>query len=245
MTYSLRIPPEKLHFYATSAYDCSYVAGRTARSQVAAPSDAINAGQYSLLIAQGFRRSGTFVYRPYCDQCRACLSIRVPVEYFKPNRSQQRAWKQHASLSCSVLDPTFSEEHFALYMRYQRVRHTGGGMDVEDRQQYADFLVSTHVQSVMVEFRQQSPNVTTSELKMVSIIDRVNDGLSAVYTFYSPEHGQNLGTFNVLWQIQQAKILGLRYVYLGYWIESCDKMSYKSRFKPCELLVEGKWQSAR
>jgi arginine-tRNA-protein transferase len=161
---------------------------------------------------------------------------------FQPNRSQQRAWKQHASLTSTIIEPVFSAEHYALYTQYQKIRHQGGGMDVDDPTQYTSFLVETNVRTCMVEFRQNQPDTGLEQLKMVSTIDRVNDGLSAVYTFYAAEPGQNFGTFNVLWQIQLARALGLRYLYLGYWVASCAKMSYKSRFKPCELLIDGKWK---
>ena len=214
-----------------------------ARSQVATPSEAIDAANYDVLIQHGFRRSGTYVYRPQCDNCSACRSIRVRLSDFKPNRSQKRAWAQHESLTCTVIRPFFSPEHYALYKRYQKSRHPGGGMDIDDETQYADFLVRTNVNSWMVEFREGVPDQPDATLKMVSIIDMLKDGISAVYTFYDPEPGRNLGTFNVLWQIQRARSMGLRYVYLGYWIEACRKMAYKSHFSPCELLTQGTWQS--
>jgi len=234
-----------IQYYTTAVYPCSYIEGRLARSQVAAPSDAINASNYDLLIQHGFRRSGSFVYRPQCSNCDACMSIRLPVPDFKANRSQKRAWAQHKSLTCTVIKPIFSREHYALYKRYQKARHPGGGMDIDDEVQYTDFLVRSNVRSWMVEFRQPSQEDSGSELKMVSIIDQLKDGLSAVYTFYAPELGQNFGTFNVLWQIQQARSLGLRYLYLGYWIEDCRKMAYKSSFKPCELMRNGSWQTTQ
>lgn len=114
-------------------------------------------------------------------------------------------------------------------------------MDLDDIDQYIEFLVTTHVQSFMVEFRLPSPEGTTGALKMVSIIDQLHDGLSAVYTFFEPELRQNYGTFNVLWQIQHTRMLGLSYLYLGYWIDASHKMAYKTRFKPHELFVDGKW----
>lgn len=116
-------------------------------------------------------------------------------------------------------------------------------MDQDDIAQYIEFLVKTNVPSVMVEFRQHQTRTLVGDLKMVSIIDQVNDGLSAVYTFYAPEVRQSYGTYNVLWQIQQARVLGLNYLYLGYWIKSCRKMSYKTRFKPSELFVDYEWVS--
>lgn len=232
-----------IQYYATAAYPCSYLEGQLARSQVAAPSEAIDAANYDVLIQHGFRRSGSFVYRPQCDHCNACRSIRVRVRDFAPNRSQRRAWAQHESLICTVTSPVFSPEHYALYKQYQQSRHPGGGMDIDDEAQYTDFLVRTNVNTWMVEFRATSAGKSGTTLKMVSIIDVLKDGISAVYTFYDPEPGQNLGTFNVLWQIQRARAMELRHVYLGYWIEACRKMTYKSHFKPCELLTRGTWQS--
>lgn len=231
-----------IQYYATAAYPCSYLKGELARSQVVAPSEAIDSANYDVLIQHGFRRSGSFVYRPQCDNCSACKSIRVRVPDFRPNRSQKRAWAQHESLICTVIDPIFSSEHYALYKRYQKYRHPGGGMDIDDETQYADFLVRSNVNSWMVEFRAALPGQTGTTLKMVSIIDLLKDGISAVYTFYDPEPGQNLGTFNVLWQIQRARAIGLRHLYLGYWIEACGKMAYKSRFRPFELLTQGTWR---
>ncbi len=241
MTYHPILATEVIQFYATAAYPCSYLAGRVARSQVASPSEAIDDLYYSVLVQQGFRRSGPFIYRPHCEHCQACQSIRLPVADFKPSRSQKRAQTQHAQLVASIVEPSFSAEHYALYQRYQKARHPGGGMDQDDVEQYIDFLVRTNVTSLMVEFRQSTPDSAAGELKMVSIIDRLKDGLSSVYTFFSPEPRQAFGTFNVLWQIEQTRTMGLPHVYLGYWIDACDKMSYKTRFKPHELYVHGKW----
>jgi len=244
VTDSPRLAANGLQCYSTAAYPCSYLAGRVARSEVIVPSQAVNADQYTGLIARGFRRSGLFVYRPHCDDCQACTSIRVPVADFQPARSHKRAMRQHAGLITTMIEPAFLAEHYALYTRYQHARHAGGGMDIGDEEQYTEFMVHSGVKSFMVEFRDPTVAGTPGELKMVSVIDRVADALSAVYTFFEPQRGQSLGTFNVLWQIELARTLRLKYVYLGYWIEACAKMSYKSRFNPHELLVQGQWQRA-
>lgn len=240
---------QKLQFYVTTGYSCGYLPNKLAQSLIAAPQHLVNADVYSGLIQQGFRRSGKFAYRPHCENCRECVPVRIIVDAFTPSRSQKRAYKQHQNLSTHILPVDFHEEHFALYMQYQRTRHddsfkpdtTNEETEIE---QYRHFLCQSNVESVLVEFRDKN------KLVMVSVIDIVRDGISAVYTFYDTtiaddQKRPSYGTYNIVWQAMWAASLKLPYLYLGYWIRDSQKMAYKQNFKPLEKLIDGEWVKSK
>jgi arginine-tRNA-protein transferase len=231
------VPFSLLQLYATAPYPCSYLPEVKARSQMVAPSCLIDADVYDTLIRQGFRRSGLFTYRPWCDHCRACVPVRLPVTRLELSRSQRRALKRHVTLLAAERPLAFDERHYALYLRYQAHRHPGGGMDGESQEQYVQFLLESQVTTRLIEFSEEG------EIRMVSLIDILSDGISSVYTFFDPDiRGTAYGTYNILWQAHLCAQQNLPYLYLGYWIRTCRKMSYKARFRPIQGYLEGVWR---
>ncbi len=247
-------PLQKLQFYVTTGYSCGYLPNKMAQSLIASPQHLVDTEVYNSLIHMGFRRSGKFVYRPHCENCQECVPVRIVIDKFTPNRSQKRAFKQHQTLTTKIVPAGFYEEHYALYAAYQLSRHSDPSkMDSADQhseesqvEQYQNFLCQSNVESVLVEFREGL------DLKMVSVIDIMHDGISAVYTFYdvsdlSAETNNSIskrpsfGTFNIMWQLEWAKSMGLPYLYLGYWIKDSPKMAYKQNFRPLEKLINNRW----
>jgi arginine-tRNA-protein transferase len=230
-------PFAALRLYCTAPYACSYLPTRMARSQVATPVQNIDHKAYGQLLRLGFRRSGGFIYRPWCDGCRACVPVRLPVERLLLTRSQRRAWRRHAHLEARVCPLRYDEAHYRLYVRYQTRRHPGGDMAEDSDEAYSQFLLASPLESHLLEF------VEEGALRMVSIIDVLDDGLSAVYTFFDPDiPGASLGVYNILWQARLCQSLNLPYLYLGYWIRESHKMAYKANFQPLEGFVDGVWR---
>jgi arginine-tRNA-protein transferase len=236
MTLLNELPIQRLQFYLTAPYPCSYLPDRQARSQVATPANLIDTAVFSELARLGFRRSGLYVYRPRCDGCAACTPVRVPVADFRPSRSQRRCQSRNGDLVMQLRPLVYDETHYRLYRRYQYSRHAGGGMDSDDHEQYRSFLLASRVDGALMEFS------LGAEVVMVALVDRLLDGLSAVYTFFEPTlPKRSLGVYGVLGQIELARRMGLPYLYLGYWIQESPKMAYKSGYRPLEAFQRGSW----
>ena len=233
MTREHKVP----EMFLSMPHPCSYLPGRVATSLFVDPRTPLDSTTYASYMRLGFRRSGDLVYRPHCRDCHACIPVRVPVAEFQPNRAQRRVMDRNSDLKITAHAPVYDPEHFALYLKYQKNRHSGGGMDDPDPQKYTNFLLSRHVHTVFYEMRHQN------RLLVVAVVDHLPDGLSAVYTFFDPqEKRRSLGTYAVLWQIQRARQLGLPWVYLGYLIRECAKMSYKENYQPLEAYTDGRWR---
>jgi len=227
--------------YLSLPHECGYLPGRQATSLFVDPGNKAAAQHYSLFLSAGFRRSGRLIYRPHCQSCNECISVRIPVKDFVPRRGQKRILKRNSDLVVIERQPYSSDEHFRLYRKYQGSRHTDGSMDHEDRYAYEDFLVKSPVDTRFFEFR-NSGSPDKGKLLALAVTDVVEDGLSAVYTFFDPgEARRGLGVFAILWQIQQTAHMNLPYLYLGYWIKDCQKMSYKRDYRPLESWREGNW----
>lgn len=225
-----------LHFYTTPPHACSYLPGRQAVTLFADPSVAKDTAVYTLLSSHGFRRSGEHLYRPHCHTCRQCVPVRVPVAEFVPRRHQRRTLSHNADLTVTSALAVFDPEQYALYRRYLASRHPGGGMDDPSPQQYLDFLSSSWTQTEFLEMR------LGGRLVAVAVIDAMADALSAVYTFYEPDMAdRGLGKFSILYEIGEASRRGLPWLYLGYWIRDCRKMSYKNDYQPIEYFWDGRW----
>jgi len=227
---------QKLVFYATPPHDCNYLPERKAITLFADPKFPKNMQLYSTLADRGFRRSGTHLYIPHCTGCDACISVRIPVDQFKPSRSQKRTWQRNQDVVVKPLAAEFNTEHFALYKKYLAFRHPNGGMDNATEDAYMDFLTAAWSNTLFYEMR------VSGKLLAVAVTDVMNDALSAVYTFYDPEESaRSPGKFAILSQIRQAQLMGLTWLYLGYWISTCSKMEYKSEFRPQQIFQNNAW----
>lgn len=223
--------------FISAPHPCSYLDGEQAQSAFVSPRFELSNAVYSQLIAYGFRRSGDDVYRPQCGACQQCVPVRLAVQDFKPSRKQKRCLQSNAGTSVIIKPAVFEREHYEMYLRYQKHRHADSNMANSSPEDYINFLSSSWCHTRFVEFSIQN------ELAGVAIVDYLDNSLSAVYTFFEPKFSSySLGVYAVLWQIEQAKRLGLRYVYLGFWIKNCQKMAYKIQYQPLQGFVNQGWQ---
>jgi arginine-tRNA-protein transferase len=233
-------------FFVTSPSPCPYLPGRTER-KVFAELKGRDAGDLNEALGRiGFRRSQNVVYRPSCEGCQACVSLRVVASRFRPSASQRALLRRHADLEVHACEPWATEEQWQLLRRYLSSRHPNGGMAGMDGHDYADMVEQSPVDTIVVEYREPSVGGRLGKLVGACLTDRQSDGLSMIYSFYDASEGarESLGSYIILDHITRAGRAGLPYVYLGYWIRDCDRMAYKTRFHPAELLIAGQWQPA-
>ena len=237
-------PTDDLRLFQTGGHACGYWPERSARDLVLDPRDPRLPDIYPQALDWGFRRSGDLVYRPHCEQCRACVAVRIPVAAFEPDRSQRRCLARNADIQTRIAPARRTAEHFELYQRYLAARHRDGGMDGHGTVEFDQFLVGSWSDTRFVEMRLAGDH-GPGRLLAVAVTDRVGRGLSAVYTFFEPELAQRgLGTLAILRQIEWARRESRRHLYLGYWIDGHRKMDYKRRFRPLEYFDGRSWVRA-
>lgn len=225
-----------LKVFATHPHQCSYLDEEQATTLFIDPEAEMTDELYNALAEAGFRRSGPHIYRPHCERCSACIPARIPVQQFTMKRKQRKIWNRNTDLVVEEIPDIRDREFFDLYCRYINERHYDGDMFPPSREQYEGFLSNDFGMTKFVSFRDRN------QLLAVAVIDIMDTGLSAIYTFYEPnESRRSLGCYAILWQIEYAKAMNLPYVYLGYWIKECRKMQYKIEYRPLQLLINRKW----
>ncbi len=225
-------------FYRTGPMPCPYIPGRVERNLFMELHGPNAAELHDKLAAAGFRRSHHIVYRPACADCNACTPVRVLVDQFRPTASLQRIQRRNADLKAEITPAYATIEQYGVFIRYQRARHGGSEMAAMTYEDYRAMVEDSFVRTWLVLFR--SPD---GALRAASLVDQLDNGLSAVYSFFEPDdHRRSLGTYAILWLIDEAVRRGSRYLYLGYWVRECDKMAYKTRFLPAEALRPEGWQ---
>jgi arginine-tRNA-protein transferase len=234
-------------FFATASVPCPYVPGRAERKLIVELAGRAAPAFYNELSRAGFRRSHRFAYRPACRSCAACVPVRIAVERFADTRSTRRVRNLNAGVNASaeangalagrLLAPRATTEQFELFAAYQRSRHRDSDMAAMSYADYRSMVEDSAVRTAIVEYHDEAGGLVA-----VSLIDRLDDGISAVYSFYDPAHRRrSLGTWCILWLVEECRREGLPYVYLGYWIEESPKMAYKARFPALERLADGRW----
>lgn len=243
-----RHPTDTPQFYLTAPSPCPYLEGRNERKVFTHLVGPHAASLNNILTQGGFRRSQNIAYRPACENCRACVSIRIVVDRFRWTKSFRREMRRCENLIGTVQPPAPSSEQYDLFRRYLDARHANGGMSDMSVLDYAMMVEDTHVDTMVVEYRRRGPDTFITHrgagpLVAIALTDRLNDGLSMVYSFFDPRiDNQSLGTFMILEHIMRARAMGLPYVYLGYWVDGSSKMAYKERFQPQQHLGPHGWR---
>jgi len=231
-------PLKRPHFFFTTApLPCPYVSGRLERKIVTELNGTDAETLHEALSRAGFRRSHSIAYTPACPGCNACIPVRIVAEEFEPDRTMRRVARANGGLVARAVPARATADQFRLFSRYQESRHSGGDMALMGFYDYRSMVEDSPIDTFIVEFRDTDGNLAAACLS-----DRMSDGLSAVYSFFDPDlASRSLGTFMVLWLVEEAHRLGLPYVYLGYWIAESDKMAYKARFQPLEAFGPQGW----
>jgi arginine-tRNA-protein transferase len=235
-------PTRQLRFFLTAPSPCPYLPGREERKVFAHLPLLDGAAVNDTLTQGGFRRSQNIAYRPACEACASCVSARIPADGYVLSRSERRTLVRNESLARHLVEAEATLEQFDLLRRYLTSRHAGGGMAEMTWPDYVAMVEDTAVRTHLVEYRTPSKDKGPGDLMACVLVDQLGDGLSLVYSFYDPTlPRRSLGSFVILDHVIQAGLIGLPYVYLGYWVEGSHKMDYKSRFSPLELLRPSGW----
>ena len=230
-------------FFLTPGGPCPYLPGRTERKVFARLTGMLAQPLNEALTHSGFRRSQSIAYRPACENCAACVSVRIVADAFEPSRGPRRILKRNADLARGEVAAEATREQFALLRTYLDSRHAGGGMSDMGLFDYVAMVEETPVQTHIVEYRRPGVNGEPGPLIACALSDVLRDGLSMVYSFFHPgEDARSLGTYMILDHIRSARMRGLRHVYLGYWVRGSEKMDYKARFRPMEALGREGWE---
>jgi leucyl-tRNA---protein transferase len=236
----------QLRFFLTAPSPCPYLPGRDERKVFAHLPLSDGAQVNDALTQIGFRRSQNIAYRPACEGCDACVSARIPIGPYVFSRSERRVLERNAGLMRHLVEAEATMEQFDLLRRYLLARHAEGGMSDMTWPDYVAMVEDTAVRTHIIEYRAPSDDRGPGDLVACVLVDLLSDGLSLVYSFYEPTLAKrSLGSFVILDHVVQARIAGLPYVYLGYWVSGSEKMDYKARFKPLEVLRPGGWTALK
>lgn len=227
---------DALEFCLTDKHDCGYLTAQQATTLFVNPAITLQQQHYSYLATVGFRRSGNNIYRPHCEQCNLCVPVRLNVKKYIASKQQKRCWNKNTDIITISHPAQYNEDHFQLYSRYLSSRHPNSGMDPLSKSAYEDIINSNWCHSELLEFRKDQ------RLVAVAVMDKLKDGLSAVYTFFEPELSKlSLGTLAIQHEIKIAQQRNLSWLYLGYWNSESQKMSYKTHFQPLQYFFNNGW----